>query len=47
MKKIIFFYLLIVFQLCTKQAISYENKKILKINNKIITTFDVKQEENT
>ena len=45
MKKIIFFYLLIVFQLCTKQAISYENKIILKINNKIITTFDVKQEE--
>ena len=45
MKKIIFFYLLIVFQLCTKQAITYENKIILKVNNKIITTFDIKQEE--
>ncbi len=45
MKKKIFFYLLIVFQLCTKQVISLENKIILKINDKIITTFDVKQEE--
>ncbi|WP_072090187.1 peptidylprolyl isomerase [Candidatus Pelagibacter communis] len=45
MKKKIFFYLLIVFQLCTKQSISFENKIILKINDKIITTFDIKQEE--
>jgi peptidyl-prolyl cis-trans isomerase SurA len=45
MKKKIFLYLLIVFQLCTKQAISLENKIILKIDDKIITTFDVKQEE--
>jgi peptidyl-prolyl cis-trans isomerase SurA len=28
-----------------KQAISLENKIILKVNDKIITTFDVKQEE--
>jgi peptidyl-prolyl cis-trans isomerase SurA len=45
MKKKIVLYLLIVFQLCTKQVISLENKIILKINDKIITTFDVKQEE--
>ena len=45
MKKKIFFYLLIVFQLFTKQSISLENKIILKINDKIITTFDIKQEE--
>ena len=44
MKKI-FLYFLIIFQLCTKQVISLENKIILKINNKIITNFDVKQEE--
>ena len=45
MKKKIFLYLLIIFQLYTKQGISLENKIILKINDKIITTFDVKQEE--
>ena len=45
MKKKIFFYLLIVFHLCTKQASSLENKIILKISNEIITTFDVEQEE--
>ena len=45
MKKKIFLYLLIVFQLCSKQVSSLENKIILKINNKIITTFDIKQEE--
>ena len=45
MKKKIFFYLLIVFHLCTKQVNSLENKIILKVNNRIITTFDVKQEE--
>ena len=37
--------LLIVFQLCTKQTISLENKIILKINDKIITNIDVKLEE--
>jgi len=37
--------LLIVFQLCTKQAVSLENKIILKINERIITTIDVKLEE--
>ena len=45
MKKKIFLYLLIVFQLCTEQAISLENRIILKIDDKIITTFDVKQEK--
>ena len=28
-----------------KQVNSFENKIILKVNNEIITTFDVKQEE--
>ena len=46
MKKKIFFYVLIVFYLCTKQVISLENKIILKINDQIITSVDVKQEEN-
>jgi peptidyl-prolyl cis-trans isomerase SurA len=45
MKKKIFFYLLIILQLCTKQVNSSENRIILKVNNKIITTFDIKQEE--
>ena len=45
MKKKIFLYLLIVFHLCTNQVISLENKIIFKINDKIITTFDIKQEE--
>jgi peptidyl-prolyl cis-trans isomerase SurA len=45
MKKKIFFYLIIIFYLFTKQLHSLENKIILKINNKIITTFDIKQEE--
>ena len=45
MKKKILLYLLIIFQLCTKQVSSFENEIILKINDKIITTFDVKQEE--
>ena len=45
MKKKIFLYLLIVFQLYIEQGISLENKIILKIDDKIITTFDVKQEE--
>ena len=37
--------MLIVIYFCTNQVISLENKIILKVNNKIITTFDVKQEE--
>ena len=45
MKKKIFLYLLIVFQLYIEQSISLENKIILKIDDKIITSFDVKQEE--
>ena len=45
MKKKIFLYLSIVFHLCTNQVISLENKIIFKINDKIITTFDIKQEE--
>ena len=45
MKSKFFFYLLIVIYFCTNQVISLENKIILKVNNKIITTFDVKQEE--
>ena len=45
MKSKFFFYLLIVIYFCTNQVISFENKIILKVNNKIITTFDVKQEE--
>ena len=45
MKKKIFFYILIIFSLCTKQVTSLENKIILKINEKIITTVDIKQEE--
>jgi len=45
MKKKIFLYLFIIIQLCTKQTSSLENRIILKINDEIITTFDVKQEE--
>ena len=45
MKKKIFLYFFIIFQLCAKQSIGLENKIIFKINDKLITTFDVKQEE--
>jgi len=45
MKKKIFFYILIFFYLSIKQVASLENKIILKVNNKIIITFDVVQEE--
>jgi len=45
MKKIIFYYVLIFFFLCGIQVSSMENKIILKVNNSIITTFDIKQEE--
>jgi peptidyl-prolyl cis-trans isomerase SurA len=44
MKKKIFFYILIIFHLCTKQVNSLENKIILKVNNKIVTSFDITQE---
>ena len=44
MKKKIFFYILIIFHLCTKQVNSLENKIILKVNNKIVTAFDITQE---
>ena len=44
MKKKIIFYLLIIFYLCTKQVVSLENRIILKVNDKIITTVDIKQE---
>ena len=44
MKKKIFFYIIIIFHLCTKQVNSLENKIILKVNNEIITAFDVMQE---
>ena len=45
MNKKIFFYLLIFLQLGIKQVSSIENKIILKVNNKIITTFDINQEK--
>ena len=45
MKKKIFLYFFIIFQLCAKQSIGLENKIIFKINDKLITTFDIKQEE--
>ena len=45
MKKKIFFYVLIFFHLFTKQVNSLENKIILKVNNKMITTFNITQEE--
>ena len=45
MKKKIFLNFFIIFQLCAKQSIGLENKIIFKINDKLITTFDVKQEE--
>ena len=45
MKKNIFYYILIFFFLSEIQVSSMENKIILKVNNNIITTFDIKQEE--
>ena len=45
MKKNIFYYILILFFLCEIQVSGMENKIILKIDNNIITTFDIKQEE--
>ena len=45
MKKKIFIYLLIILNLSIKHANSLENKIILKLNNVIITTFDISQEQ--
>ena len=45
MKKKIFFCILIIFYLFTNQVNSLENKIILKVNNKMITTFNITQEE--
>ena len=45
MKKNIFYYILIFFFFSEIQLSSMENKIILKVNNNIITTFDIKQEE--
>ena len=45
MKKKIFFYLLILLPLSITQVSSLENKIIFKVNNKIITTFDIEQEK--
>ena len=45
MKKKILFYILIILTLFAKHATSLENKIILKVNNKIITTVDVKEEQ--
>jgi peptidyl-prolyl cis-trans isomerase SurA len=45
MKKILFFYIIIFIFIYVKQASSLENKIILKINNEIITTFDIFQEK--
>jgi peptidyl-prolyl cis-trans isomerase SurA len=46
MKKKISFYILIIFILFAKNATSLENKILLKVNNKIITTVDIKKEQN-
>ena len=45
MKKKIFLYLLIIFHVWTIQASSLENRILIKVNNTIITVFDVEQEE--
>ena len=39
------FYLLVILHLFSNQVSSLENKIVLKVNNKIITSFDIKQEE--
>ena len=45
MKKKIIFYILIISYICLKQVSSIENKIIIKVNNEIITSFDLEQEE--
>ena len=44
MKKKILIFIFIILTSLAKHATSLENKIILKVNNEIITTFDVKQE---
>ena len=46
MKKINFFFILIIIVLLSDASYSYENSIIYKINNKIITKYDVKKEAN-
>ena len=46
MKKINFFFILIIMVLLSDTSYSYENSIIYKINNKIITKYDVKKEAN-
>ena len=46
MKKISFFFILIIIVLLSNTSYSYENSIIYKINNEIITEYDVKKEAN-
>ena len=46
MKKISFFFILIIIVLLSNTSYSYENSIIRKINNEIITEYDVKKEAN-
>ena len=46
MKKISFFFILITTVLLSDKSYSYENSIIYKINNEIITKYDVKKEAN-
>lgn len=46
MKKISFFFILIIIVLLSDTSYSYENSIIYKINNEIITKYDVKKEAN-
>ena len=46
MKKISFFFILIITVLLSDTSYSYENSIIYKINNEIITKYDVKKEAN-
>jgi len=45
MKKKIIFYIIIIFYLCITKVNSLENTIVFKIDNKIITTIDIKKEE--
>ena len=45
MKKKIFFYLFIFIYLVFNQTLGFENKIIYKVNNEIVTSFDIKLEE--
>jgi len=46
MKKISFFFILITIVLLSNTSYSYENSIVHKINNEIITEYDVKKEAN-